>query len=144
MKIKPEPIKKSLIVDVAKKEKQLNNQYNKIGFICQSLIPIIDDLIETTSPKFALKKACKDLLREAEIMTSEHYKPFTEFGKVGNESIESLDIYHVTSLAYDEAVKFFIERSPNEVVSIMELIRRAEKDGVKLNEIAVEYKPLEI
>lgn len=139
---------KTLIkIDETQRLKRLNNAYNKVGFIAQSLIPIIDELIETTSPKFAFKKACKDLLHESEKMTKEHYKNFEEFGKVeSNEgkAHESLDIYQITSLAYDSAVEFFTTRSPNEVVSIMELIRRLEKDGVNLMDIGVNYEPMKI
>jgi len=132
-------------IDETMKIKRLNNSYNKVGFLAQSMIPMIDDLIETTTPKFALKKAVNDLLRETEKMSYEHYSNFENYGKVqSNEGEhESLDIYQLTSKAYDEAINFFIERSPNEIVSIMELIRRLEKDGVNLSDIAVDYQPME-
>ena len=57
------PIKATIQIDETIKIKRLNNSYNKVGFICQSLIPLIDDLIETTKPKFALKRSVKELLR---------------------------------------------------------------------------------
>lgn len=132
-------------IDETMKLKRLNNSYNKIGFLAQSLIPMIDDMLETTKPKFALKKAVNDYLRETEKLSFEHYQNFEEFGKVESTegSHESLDIYQLTAKSYDEAINFFIERSPNEIVSIMELIRRLEKDGVNLSDIAVNYQPLE-
>lgn len=132
-------------IDETMKIKRLNNSYNKVGFLAQSMIPMIDDLIETTTPKFALKKAVNDLLRETEKMSYEHYSNFENYGKVQSDEgeHESLDIYQLTAKSYDEAVKFFIERSPNEIVSIMELIRRLEKDGVNLSDIAVDYQPME-
>lgn len=140
-----QPIKTKIkISESTMKIKHLNNQYNKAGFLAQSLIPIVDDLIETTKPKFALKKACNDLVRECEKMTSEHYNNFSDFGKVDSPdgSHESLDIYQLTAKAYDTAIEFFTQRSPNEVVSIMEIIRRLEDDGVNLSDIAISYEPL--
>ena len=140
-----QPIKATIQIDETMKIKRLNNQYNKVGFICQSLIPLVDDLIETTTPKFALKRAVNELLRETEKMSYEHYSNFENYGKVQSAEgeHESLDIYQLTAKSYDEAVNFFIERSPNEIVSIMELIRRLEKDGVNLSDIAVDYQPME-
>lgn len=140
-----QPIKATIQIDDTMKIKRLNNQYNKVGFICQSLIPLVDDLIETTTPKFALKRAVNELLRETEKMSYEHYSNFENYGKVQSSEgeHESLDIYQISAKAYDSAVQFFIERSPNEIVSIMELIRRLEKDGVNLSDIAVDYQPME-
>ena len=140
-----QPIKATIQIDETIKIKRLNNVYNQTGFICQALIPLIDQLIETTTPKFALKRAVNELLRETEKMSYEHYSNFENYGKVQSAEgeHESLDIYQLTAKSYDEAVKFFIERSPNEIVSIMELIRRLEKDGVNLSDIAVDYQPME-
>lgn len=140
-----QPIKATIQIDDTMKIKRLNNVYNQTGFICQALIPLVDQLIETTTPKFALKRAVNELLRETEKMSYEHYSNFENYGKVQSAEgeHESLDIYQLTAKSYDEAVKFFIERSPNEIVSIMELIRRLEKDGVNLSDIAVDYQPME-
>ena len=139
-----QPIKATIQIDETMKIKRLNNVYNQTGFICQALIPLVDQLIETTTPKFALKRAVNELLRETEKMSYEHYSNFENYGKVKSAEgeHESLDIYQLTSKAYDSAVQFFIERSPNEIVSIMELIRRLEKDGVNLSDIAVDYQPM--
>ena len=140
-----QPIKATIQIDETMKIKRLNNIYNQTGFICQALIPLVDQLIETTTPKFALKRAVNELLRETEKMSYEHYSNFENYGKVQSAEgeHESLDIYQLTSKAYDQAVNFFIERSPNEIVSIMELIRRLEKDGINLSDIAVDYQPME-
>ena len=139
-----QPIKATIQIDETMKIKRLNNIYNQTGFICQALIPLVDQLIETTTPKFALKRAVNELLRETEKMSYEHYSNFENYGKVKSAEgeHESLDIYQLTSKAYDSAVQFFIERSPNEIVSIMELIRRLEKDGINLSDIAVDYQPM--
>ena len=140
-----QPIKATIQIDETMKIKRLNNVYNQLGFMCQSMIPMIDVMIETTTPKFALKRAVNELLRETEKMSYEHYSNFENYGKVQSDEgeHESLDIYQLTSKAYDQAVNFFIERSPNEIVSIMELIRRLEKNGVNLSDIAVDYQPME-
>ena len=140
-----QPIKATIQIDETMKIKRINNVYNQLGFMCQSMIPMIDVMIETTTPKFALKRAVNELLRETEKMSYEHYSNFENYGKVQSAEgeHESLDIYQLTSKAYDQAVNFFIERSPNEIVSIMELIRRLEKDGVNLSDIAVDYHPME-
>lgn len=127
------------------RNKKANNAYNKVGFLAQTLIPLIDDFMDTDKPKRLFKKACNDLLSEAVKMNNEHYADFSQFGKIANpEGLEheSLDIYNITAKAYDEAYEFFTTRKPNHVVSIMELIKRLEADGIDLNEIAVNYEPL--
>lgn len=137
----------NITINQDKKLKSLNNTYNQIGFITQVLVPKIDVLMETNKPKHAFKKACKDYLRESEKFLNEHYKNFEDFGKIeanDGKTHESLDIYQITAKAYDEAFEFISNRTPNEVVSIMTLINRLEKDGVNLSEINIDYEPIEM
>lgn len=123
-------------------QKKANNSYNILAFMAQTMIPHIDELIDTNKPKFALKKALKDTLRECEKLTSEHYQNFATFGIVedGDKGHQALDIYTITARAYDS----LFSRSANEIVSICRLIEKLEKDGVKLNEIEIPYEPIKM
>ena len=56
----------------------------------------------------------------------------------------SLNIYQITAKAYEEAFKFFTERKPNEICSIMELIRKSEEKGLDLKDLAIEYVPVKV
>lgn len=124
--------------------KKANNSYNSLAFLAQTMIPHIDNIVETDKPKFALKKALKDTLRECEKITNEHYQNFANFGIVEDATSEkghqALDIYTITAKAYDS----LFSRSANEIVSICALVERLEKDGVKLNDIAISYEPIEL
>lgn len=136
---------RKIVINESFQNKKVNNAYNTVGFLAQTLIPHIDLLIETTKPKRQLKKACNDLLRESELMVKDHYSNFHDFGKVPteiDEGHEAIDIYNITAKAYDKAVEFFTTRSANEVVSIMALIEKLEKDGVKLADVPIEYEPI--
>lgn len=135
----------NIIINESYQAKIINNAYNAVGFLAQTLIPHIDLLMETDKPKRQLKKACNDLLRESELMVKDHYSNFHNFGKVqteNDEGHEAIDIYNITAKAYDKAVEFFTTRTANEVVSIMALIEKLEKDGVKLADVPIEYEPI--
>ncbi|TXG82518.1 MAG: hypothetical protein E6R13_04770 [Spirochaetes bacterium] len=133
-------------IDTKQKERKLNNIYNQIGFLAQVLIPLLDEMKETTQPKRQFKKACNDIISECDKFTREHFKHFQNFGEIpnptGEKGHDAEDIYNVTAKAYDEAFKFFTERTANEVTSIMELIRNSEDKGLKLEEVNISYKPI--
>jgi len=122
--------------------KKENESYDKLAFISQSLIPLIDDLKETTQPKRQLKKTINDYLSELEKITKTHYSTFSDFGLIKQEDgndIESIDIYNVTAKAYDRILNL----KPSHLTSLVSLLDKLESDGVDLNEILIDYKPLE-
>lgn len=133
-------------INPEQKFKKLNNIYNQIGFLAQVLLPLIDELKETTEPKHQFKKACNDIIRECEKAVISHFKHFQDFGKIpnpngGNEH-EAIDIYNVTAKAYDEAFEMFTTRTANEIVSIMEIIKTKEREGLDLSDISINYTPI--
>ena len=62
-----------LQIDQKQKLKKLNNIYNQIGFLAQVLLPLVDELKETTEPKHQFKKACNDMIRECERVVNTHF-----------------------------------------------------------------------
>ena len=128
--------------DTEKADFEAKLNYNKLGFICDILIPIIDSLKETNQYKKELKFHSNRTLAECEKIVDEHVGHYHYHGMIDDEknSIHSVDIYNITAKAYEEAFKFFTERQPSEVASIMEIIRKAEEKGLKLQDINIEYK----
>lgn len=119
--------------------KKINNAYNNLAFISQSLIPMIDDLKESTEPKFEMKKAINDFLRECEKLTLKHYKNFENYGDVkdsdSGNSHHSLDIYNITASAYD----YILSLSANEVVGLVEIHKSLIEKGLDIKDVPIKY-----
>ena len=121
-------------------ESKLN--YNKIGFLADILVEVNEKLLETNQYRQEIKLHGKGLSKACESIITSHYKFFENFGNI--EDMHSLNIYQITAKAYEEAFKFFTDRKPNEICSIMELIRRSEENGLDLKDIAIEYVPVKV
>ena len=121
-------------------ESKLN--YNKIGFLADILVEVNEKLLETNQYRQEIKLHGKGLSKACESIITSHYKSFENFGNI--DDMHSLNIYQITAKAYEEAFKFFTERKPNEICSIMELIRRSEENGLDLKDIAIEYVPVNV
>lgn len=121
-------------------ESKLN--YNKIGFLADILVEVNEKLLETNQYRQEIKLHGKGLSKACESIITSHYKSFEDFGNI--EDMHSLNIYQITAKAYDEAFKFFTERKPNEICSIMELIRRSEENDLDLKDIIIEYVPVKV
>ena len=116
--------------DTEKADFEAKLNYNKIGFLADILVEVNEKLHGK-----GLSKACESII-------TSHYKSFENFGNI--EDMHSLNIYQITAKAYEEAFKFFTERKPNEICSIMELIRKSEEKGLDLKDIAIEYVPVKV
>ena len=121
-------------------ESKLN--YNKIGFLADILVEVNEKLLETNQYRQEIKLHGKGLSKACESIITSHYKSFENFGNI--DDMHSLNIYQITAKAYEEAFKFFTERKPNEICSIMELIRRSEENGLDLKDIIIEYVPVKV
>lgn len=132
--------------DTEKADYEARLNFNKLAFISEILIEIIDNLKETNQYRHGLKKALNDALREAEKVVGLQVMAYENHGNVDNDGneIHSLNVYTITSRAYDEAFRMFSERNPGEIVSIMELVRRFEEKGGKLEDVKIEYKPVAV
>lgn len=126
--------------DKADFEAKLN--YNKMGFLADLILEVNEKLKETNVYRQGVKLHARGLQKELESVVSTHYKSFENFGEI--EDIHSLDIYQITAKSYEEAFKFFTEQKPNEICSIMALIRSAEAKGLDLKDINIEYQPVKL
>lgn len=126
---------------------QAISNYNKLGFLVPILIEVIDQLEETNQYKKELKHYLNRARTEAEKVLKTHFNAYQFFGNVPKHDeegeIHSADIYNITTKAYDEAFKFFTQRSPSEVCSIMQLLKIAEEKGIDYTQINIPYQPVQ-
>lgn len=141
-------VKRALILNNLEEHEKQNFQarmdYNRIGFILQSLLPILDRFVESTQTKFALRKAVKDFIRESEKFIEEHYAAYEEHVPVqnGDKDVETLDIYVLTARAYDSLVESLYNDKPNEILSKKYLIDKYLSSGKSLEDINIPFKPI--
>ena len=128
--------------DTEKADFEAKLNYNKIGFLADILVEVNEKLLETNQYRQEIKLHGKGLSKACESIITSHYKSFEDFGNI--DDMHSLSIYQITAKAYEEAFKFFTERKPNEICSIMELIRKSEEKGLDLKDIAIEYVPVKV
>ena len=128
--------------DTEKADFEAKLNYNKIGFLADILVEVNEKLLETNQYRQEIKLHGKGLSKACESIITSHYKSFEDFGNI--DDMHSLNIYQITAKAYEEAFKFFTERKPNEICSIMELIRRSEENGLDLKDIIIEYVPVNV
>ena len=128
--------------DTEKADFEAKLNYNKIGFLADILVEVNEKLLETNQYRQEIKLHGKGLSKACESIITSHYKSFENFGNI--DDMHSLNIYQITAKAYEEAIKFFAERKPNEICSIMELIRRSEENGMDLKDIIIEYVPVKV
>lgn len=130
--------------DTEKADFEARVNYNKLGFLADIIIDVNDTLTETNVYKQGIKLHAKGLVKELEKVVDVHYKSYHNFGTVDDTNMHSLNIYQISAKAYAEAFKFFTERSPSDICSIMEIIRQAESKGLNLQDINIEYDPVKL
>ena len=141
-------VRKALVLNNLEEHEKQNFQarmdYNRIGFILQALLPILDRFVESTQTKFALKKAVKDFIRESEKFIKEHHAAYEEHTPVDNEDkeVETRDIYVLTARAYDSLVESLYNDKPNEILSKKYLIDKYLSSGKSLEDINIPFKPI--
>ena len=126
------------------KEEHARLNYNQMAFLASALIPIIDELKDTTEYQKGLKKSPNESLSHLEKINLKHFKMYDSFGmvEVQGQKMHSKDIHTVTSKAYDKALEFFVTRKPSEILTVMQLLEKAENKGLKLEDVFIEYTPV--
>lgn len=135
-----------IAIDHTKADETARTNYNKMAFLCSVMIDVIDSLQDSNQYKQTLKMHCNGALRECEKVVATHYKAFEQHGNVSNDGkdLHSLNVYNITAKSYDAAFDFFTQRPPSEVASFMELVKRAESEGFNLNDLKIEYTPVQV
>lgn len=118
--------------------------YNRIGFILQALVPILDRLLEHNTSRFALKKAIKDFIRESEKMIKEHHGAYENHVEVDQDGvkIETSDIYNITAKAYDYIVDCLYYDKPNEILSKKSIVDKFLAEGGNLEDISIPFRSI--
>lgn len=126
-------------IDFEKVNSEYRLQYNILGFMAPSMIDVIDKLEGSTEYKQKLKMHLKGVLEELEAINLKQYSIYEKHGLIDNrgKDIDSLDVYIITLKAYAN----LFSRSPREVVSIMERVRRMEEEGIVINDIGIDFTP---
>lgn len=132
------------LADTEKANFEARMDYNRIGFILQALVPILDRFAEDTRTKFGLKKAVKDFIRESEKFIAEHHKAYEEHIPVLQEEkeVETRDIYNVTAQAYDWVVEMLYHDKANEILSKKRLVDQFLEAGGDLEDVNIPFKPI--
>ena len=141
-------VRKALILNNLEEHEKQNFQarmdYNRIGFILQAILPILDRFVESTQTKFGLRKAVKDFIRESEKFIEEHYTAYEKHTPVqnGDKDIETMDIYVLTARAYDSLVESLYNDKPNEILSKKYIIDKFLSSGKNLEDVNIPFKPI--
>lgn len=139
-------IKDGVEKDFEKRSYRAKINYNKVAFICQALLPILDELIDTNQARFGLKKAIKDFIRESESIIENHYEAYAAFGTVnqdGKDAVDAKEIYKLTALAYDWVLDLLQNYNHNEVLAVKGLVDQYLESGKKLEDVNINFKPMQ-
>lgn len=124
-------------------KEEFKDLYVRIGFISDILIESLDQLEKFGFYKHQLKHYVKQTLSELEKISNEFYEKFNIKEKT-SDGIQMIDIYNNVSKAYENGIDFFTKQSPEDILIMMEVIKRALESGLDLKQISVSYKPAEI
>lgn len=129
-----------------KKDAEARDNYNKLCFLLNCIIPIIDELKETTQYKKQVKMYGNQLLKSIIPICNQHQKLFIEYGQAPNtdQNITMENVFNITSTAYEKALELFLQK-PNAIVSIMAIVENMVAENPNyLNEVDVSYTPLDL
>ena len=119
--------------------------YNKLNFLFSIMIPLLDLAEETTKPmrevKYHLKRLRESAAKEYKIF----YDCYENAGFVDQEDgnqIHSLDIWKITEQSYETLFELIFNKPPNELVSFIEVYKAVIKQGIDINKINFQYKPI--
>lgn len=140
-------IKTKIVISHERADKEARNNWNTLCFLLPICIEKIDALKDTNVFNKQLKYHINQALRLMEKETEKHFNSYERHGEVNQSDkdlkpIHSADIYNITAKAYDQLALMLTERQPSEICSIVAIIEKLEKDGVKLTDIEIPYQPL--
>lgn len=139
-------IKEGAEKDLKKRSYRAKINYNKVAFICQALLPILDELVDTNQARFGLKKAIKDFIRESESVIKDHYDAYASFGLLSQPEegdIDAKEVYKITALAYDWVLDLLQNYKHNEVLAVKGLVDQYLESGKKLEDVNINFKPMQ-
>lgn len=135
------------------KREEIIQTLNKIGFLADVYIALVDKLAGTSVYNKSLKACANRLLIELERANEFQYLAYKKYGLLPNNTeeeirnnpekikmIHSLDVFKITSKAYEEMFKFFTEAKASDVVILLEYLKRLNQD--ELRDIGVDFVPL--
>lgn len=101
---------------------------------------------ETNQYKRELKFHLNRARIEAEKVVTTHFNAYDRHGGIEQQDgaeIHSFDIYNITAKAYEDLFKIFTEKKPNEIASIVQLLKIAEEKGIDYTQIDIPYQPVQ-
>ena len=119
--------------------------YNKLNFLFSIMIPLLDLAEETTRPMRAVKFHLKRLREEASKEYKTFYNAYENEGYIDQEDgnkIHSLDIWKITEQYYETLFELIFNKPPHELVSFIEVYKAVIKQGIDINKINFQYKPI--
>ena len=119
--------------------------YNKLNFLFSIMIPLLDLAEETTRPMRAVKFHLKRLREEASKEYKTFYNAYENEGYIDQEDgnkIHSLDIWKITEQSYETLFELIFNKPPHELVSFIEVYKAVIKQGIDINKINFQYKPI--
>lgn len=119
--------------------------YNKLNFLFSIMIPLLDLAEETTRPmrevKYHLKRLRESAGKEYNIFFDE-YKTHGLITQTDGVIIHSQDIWKVTEQSYEDLFDIIYNNRPNEIASLVHLHKKIIEQGVDLEKIEFQYKPI--
>lgn len=119
--------------------------YNKLNFLYSIMIPLLDLAEETTKPMREVKHHLKWLIKSAEKEYEIFYDSYEKGGFIEQEDgrqIHSHDIWKITEESYVILFELIFNRPPHELVSFIEVYKAVIKQGIDINKINFQYKPI--
>lgn len=138
-------IKIDLRPQIERKSEEARMEYNKLAFMLNCIIPMIDKLSETKLYQKQVKYHANQLLKLIEPICNEHQNAYINYGRVQNEggTIHTQDVFNVTDDAYNEALEFFTESLPSDVVKTMYRIKELKESNSDFLDVAIPYRPIQ-
>ena len=119
--------------------------YNKLNFLFSIMIPLLDLAEETTRPmrevKYHLKRLRESAGKEYKIFF-DGYKTHGSITQPDGVIIHSQDIWKITEQSYETLFELIFNKPPHELVSFIEVYKAVIKQGIDINKINFQYKPI--
>lgn len=120
-------------------ERRCSQMYSKLGFLCQVMISLIDELEGTNLYKHKLKKYLNLVFSECDPITKESYNFHKDKGNITHE-VKALDIWRISSISYEDLINWIIETPASDILFTMRAVSEAQNKGVTLNDLFNEYE----
>ncbi len=129
-------------IDKASEEKIV--LFNKLGFLSNLLINLIDQLEDTNFYNKQLKFHLNRARLEAEKISNFHFKAFNvgvDFPQIDGSFINSKDVHCQTSKSYDYLFEI-LSKDPSDIVILANFLKNAEENITADNNFSIPYEKL--